>query len=167
MQFPLGCVQVIIQYSSTATKNAGTVPQLQLPCCAYSSRQTESETVLRRRCNWTCKDPLALWPYLLFVQPREKTLYVVCFNSVSSFISVREKPKDAGIHVITQEVFGSGNGLVSHKLWTSLPWQSQRRYQSVVFALARTQAANARCEKQGSKSHTDGEPCLSVARSLW
>lgn len=44
--------------------------------------------------------------------------------------------------------------------------QSQRRYQSRVFALAGGQAANTPCEKQASKSHTDGEPCLSVAQSL-
>ena len=124
--------------------------------------------------NWTCTDRFApLRPYLLFIQPwkKKKAMNVVCFNSASPFISLAEKQKEkicTGIHLITQEVFGWGNGLVSHKLWTSSPQRSQRRYQSIVFALARTHTANTRCEKQGSETHThtDGEPCLSVAQSL-
>lgn len=93
-----------------------------------------------------------------------------CCLSFHFFPSERNKEKQrrvcTGTHLITQEGFGSRNGLVSHKFWTLYAEQSQRRYQSTVFALAQMQAASIQCRKHCSKLHTDGGPCLSVAQSL-
>lgn len=95
----------------------------------------------------------------------------LCMLSFFPFLSIREKQREteASVHWDTFNNtggFGSSNGLVSHKLWTLYAEQSQRRYQSTVFALAQMQAASIQCRKHCSKLHTDGGPCLSVAQSL-
>ena len=130
-------------------------------CCTEQlNTQLRSETVPRHLLELNMYRPIrsseTLSPVYSTLK-KKKAMNVVCFNSASPFISLAEKQKEkicTGIHLITQEVFGWGNGLVSHKLWTSSPQRSQRRYQSIVFALARTHTANTRCEKQGSETHT-------------
>lgn len=105
--------------------------------------------------SWTCTDPFAaLRPYLPSKSKTKSGLLSVQ-TLLPHWFHSQKKQKDKSlpwtqILLITREVIVSRNGLFIFATSSGLlpPKQSQRCYQSFMFALAHVQAANTQCERQ-------------------